>query len=70
MASDDKLTAVLGAAPPASVTALPAAARDRLADQVVAAKEQLERDTEASVATAIAGVPFAVRGLVKKALLG
>lgn len=70
MKPDADLAAVLGAAPPASVAALPAATLDRLTDQVRVAKKQLEDDTEESVRVAIAGVPFAVRGIVKKALLG
>ncbi|MET3962109.1 hypothetical protein ABIE44_002043 [Marmoricola sp. OAE513] len=70
MEPDADLTAVLGAAPPASVAALPPEVQQRLAAQVAEAKRRLESDTEASVQKAIAGVPFAVRGIVKKALLG
>ena len=66
----DELASVLGEAPPASVAALPAAVQQRLAGQVRAAQERLEAETDASVQKAIAGVPFAVRGIVKKALLG
>jgi hypothetical protein len=67
---DADLTAVLGAAPPASVSALPAETLTRLAEQVAQAKKRQQVEMEASVQTAIAGVPFAVRGIVKKALLG
>ena len=66
----DELTSVLGEAPPASVAALPADVKHRLAGQVRAAQERLQAETDASVQKAIAGVPFAVRGIVKKALLG
>lgn len=68
MTSD--LKAVLGAEPPASISELPADVLARLADQIATAKKQQHADMEASVRTAIAGVPFAVRGIVKKALMG
>lgn len=64
----DDLEAVLGAAPPASVAALPQDVRDRLAAQVAEAKDQQQRDVDAAVKKALAGVPFAVRGIVKKAI--
>lgn len=66
----DDLASVLGEEPPASVAALPVAVQQRLAEQVRAAQERLEAETDESVRKAIAGVPFAVRGIVKKALLG
>lgn len=64
------LKAVLGDAPPAAVSALPAEVLARLADQIATAKARQHAEMEASVKTAIAGVPFAVRGIVKKALMG
>ena len=67
---DHDLAEVLGVEPPASVLALPAPVRRRLAEQVAEAQRRQVGDTEKAVATAIAGVPFAVRGIVKKALLG
>lgn len=70
MTSDADLKAVLGAAPPAAVSALPADVLARLAEQVAVAKKRQQVEMEASVKTAIAGVPFAVRGIVKKALMG
>lgn len=70
MKPDDELAAVLGSAPPASVGALPAETLARLAGQVATAKARQQAEMEKSVAVAIAGVPFAVRGIVKKALLG
>ncbi|MFL6159400.1 MAG: hypothetical protein ACJ72D_25225 [Marmoricola sp.] len=70
MKSDVELAQVLGATPPDSVRALPAETLARLADQIAAAKRQQALDMDASVKVAIAGVPFAVRGIVKKALLG
>lgn len=70
MKPDDELAEILGSAPPASVSALPAATLARLAEQVATAKKQQQVDMEASIKVAIAGVPFAVRGIVRKALLG
>ncbi|MCZ4498721.1 MAG: hypothetical protein JWQ74_1274 [Marmoricola sp.] len=70
MTTENDLTAVLGAEPPASVTALPDVALARLTGQIVASKQAHQVEMEASVETAIAGVPFAVRGIVKKAVLG
>ncbi|RNL60544.1 hypothetical protein EFK50_19695 [Nocardioides marmoriginsengisoli] len=69
MKPDADLAAVLGASPPESVSALPAATLSRLAEQIAAAKKRGQAETEESVRTAIAGVPFAVRGIVKKAVL-
>lgn len=70
MKPDAELAAILGSAPPASVSALPAETLRRLAAQVATAKEQQQAAMEESVQVAIAGVPFAVRGIVRKALLG
>lgn len=68
--TDAELTDALRATPPESVRALPPETLARLAEQVRAAKQRLDDETDASVRTAIAGVPFAVRPLVRKALLG
>jgi len=68
--AEDALADVLRATPPHSVRALPDATLARLTEQIRAAKERLDSETEESVRRAIAGVPFAVRPLVKKALLG
>ncbi|MCX6396858.1 MAG: hypothetical protein NTV23_10265 [Propionibacteriales bacterium] len=62
------LAAVLGEEPPASVRALPVETLARLTEQITVARKRQHAEMEASVATAIAGVPFAVRGIVKKAL--
>jgi hypothetical protein len=70
MKADAALAEVLRADPPDSVRALPDATLERLTAQVRAAKARLDSETEESVRKAIAGVPFAVRPLVKKALLG
>lgn len=68
--SDADLARVLGATPPASVSALPAQVLSRFAEQVATAKADQTAAMETSIKVAIAGVPFAVRGIVKKALLG
>jgi len=68
--ADDDLTAVLGSQLPAGIAALAPATLARLAEQISAAKTRQQSEMEASVKTAIAGVPFAVRGIVKKALMG
>ncbi len=70
MKADAELVKVLGDKPPAAISALPAETLARLADQIGKAKKQQAADMEKSVQKAIAGVPFAVRGIVRKALLG
>lgn len=70
MKPDAELAKILGSAPPATVSALPAETLARLADQVGMAKRRQAADMEESIKVAIAGVPFAVRGIVKKAVLG
>ena len=70
MKSDAELIKALGAQPPASISALPPETLARLAEQIGTAKKQQHADMEKSVQKAIAGVPFAVRGIVRKALLG
>lgn len=66
----DDLAKALGASPPDSVGALPPATLSRLAEQIEAAKERQDAEMRSSVQVAIDGVPFAVRGIVRKALLG
>ena len=70
MTADAELTAALGTAPPDSIRALPAETLTRLAGQIDAAKKRQDADMERSVQVAIDGVPFAVRGIVRKALRG
>ena len=70
MTAKDELTQALGATPPDSVGALPAATLTRLAEQIDAAKARQDAELATSVQVAIDGVPFAVRGIVRKALLG
>jgi len=68
--AQDDLAKALGAAPPESVSTLPAATLTRLAEQIDTAKKRQDADLATSVQVAIDGVPFAVRGIVRKALLG
>ena len=68
--SDAELTQALGATAPDAVRALPAETLARLAGQIDAAKQRQDADLGKSVQVAIDGVPFAVRGIVRKALLG
>ena len=70
MKSDAELVNVLGAQPPASISALAPETLARLAEQIGTAKQQQHEAMEKAVQKAIAGVPFAVRGIVRKALLG
>jgi len=67
---DDDLRALLGADPPASVDALPPDERGELADILREAKQRQARTLEAAFVATLKHVPFPVRGLVKKVLLG
>jgi hypothetical protein len=65
-----ELADLLGAAPPAGIAALAAADQQRLAELISAAREKQARDLEAAFAATLKHVPFPVRGLAKKMLLG
>lgn len=65
-----ELSEVLGAPPPDSVAALPAADQQRLVELIAAAREAQASDLEAAFAATLKHVPFPVRGLAKKMLLG
>jgi hypothetical protein len=67
---DDDLRALLGADPPASVTALPAALRAELADVLRDAKRRQARTLEEAFVATLKHVPFPIRGIVKKVLIG
>ena len=67
---DERLRTVLRAEPPAALLALPEAARAEFADLVADARRR-QADTLAEAFTAtLKHVPFPVRGIVKKVLLG
>ncbi len=65
-----QLAELLGATPPDGVTALSAADQARLADLIAAARKKQAADLEAAFAATLKHVPFPVRGLAKKMLLG
>lgn len=68
--SDEQLEALLGAAPPASVLALDADAQAALAEILRDARQRQTRALEESFTATLKHVPFPVRGIVKKVLLG
>ena len=61
---------LLGAEPPAGVAALPDTDRERLVTVIRAARRKQAADLEASFHATLKHIPFPLRGLVKKALLG
>ncbi|MDT4916328.1 MAG: hypothetical protein QOH89_1028 [Pseudonocardiales bacterium] len=67
---DDDLRSLLGADPPASVRELPAAARAELAEILREARKGQDRTMEEAFVATLKHVPFPVRGIVKKVLLG
>jgi hypothetical protein len=67
---DDDLRTLLGADPPASVLALDPADRAALAELVRDSRRRQTRSLEESFTAALKHVPFPVRGIVKKVLLG
>ncbi|HEY2296261.1 MAG TPA: hypothetical protein VGH43_00930 [Jatrophihabitans sp.] len=66
----ESLEELLGAAPPAGVAALPEADRERLVAVIKAARRRQAADLEASFHATVKHIPFPLRGVVKKALLG
>ena len=67
---DDELRAFLGAEPPDSVLSLDAAARAELAGILRDARSRQTRALEESFTATLKHVPFPIRGVVKKVLLG
>jgi hypothetical protein len=67
---DERLRELLGAEPPASVAALDAVARTALADLLEDSRRRQTRSLEDAFTAALKQVPFPVRGIVKKVLLG
>jgi hypothetical protein len=68
--ADARLQKMLRGDPPASVTALDEPARTALADILEDARRRQGRSLEESFAATLKHVPFPVRGIVKKVLLG
>jgi len=67
--SEDPLTRMLGAGPPAAVAALDEAVRAELATVIAEARRKQGADLQEAFAAALKHVPFPVRGIVKKVLL-
>jgi hypothetical protein len=67
---DEDLRALLGADPPASVTSLSPDARGELADILREAKQRQAQSMEDAFVATLKHVPFPVRGIVKKVLIG
>jgi hypothetical protein len=68
--ADEQLRTLLGADPPDSVLALDADARAALAEIVRDSRQRQTRSLEESFTATLKHVPFPVRGIVKKVLLG
>jgi len=67
---DDRLRTLLDSEPPASVLALDEAARADLADLLADSRRRQGRSLEEAFTATLKHVPFPVRGIVKKVLLG
>ncbi|TAM91396.1 MAG: hypothetical protein EPN43_04340 [Jatrophihabitans sp.] len=64
------LDALLGAPPPPGVAALSASEREQLAQVLREARHAQAADLQEAFAQALRHVPFPVRGIVKKVLVG
>ena len=70
MAESQFLEQLLGATPPRGVDALPEPDRTRLVDVIRDARRRQAADLEASFHATLKHIPFPLRGIVKKALVG
>jgi hypothetical protein len=68
--ADDQLRELLRAEPPASVLALDEPRRAELAEVLADARRRQAKSLEEAFAATLKHVPFPVRGIVKKVLLG
>jgi hypothetical protein len=68
--ADERLSKLLGAAPPPGVQQLPEPVRAELADLVEDARRRQAAGLEEAFAATLRHVPFPVRKIVKKVLLG
>jgi hypothetical protein len=66
----ERLHALLAATPPASVLALPEPARAALADLLEDSRRRQDESLEQAFVATLKHVPFPVRGIVRKVLLG
>lgn len=67
---DDRLRELLGGEPPAAVLALPEPDRAAFADLLAECRQRQAQSLQEGFAASLRHVPFPVRGLVKKVLLG
>ena len=67
---DDDLRSLLGADPPATVRQLSAADRTELAEILREARRRQARTLEEAFTATLKHVPFPIRGIVKKVLIG
>ena len=67
---DERLRKLLAADPPTSVLALDETARVALADLLADSRRRQGESLEQAFVSALKHVPFPVRGIVKKVLLG
>lgn len=67
---DDRLRALLGDEPPPAVAGLDDAARTALADLVEDSRRRQAASLEQAFSASLKHVPFPVRGIVRKVLLG
>jgi DNA-binding IclR family transcriptional regulator len=67
---DERLRDLLGAQPPASVTTLDANTRAALADLLEDSRQRQTSAIEDAFTAALKQIPFPVRGIAKKVLLG
>jgi hypothetical protein len=67
---DEDLRSLLGAEPPPRVRGLPDAERAQLAQVLRAARRRQAQTLEEAFAATLKHVPFPVRGIVKKVLMG
>jgi hypothetical protein len=67
---DERLRSLLRAEPPAAVLALPEGARAELADVIEDARRRQEKALGEAFTATLKHVPFPVRGIVKRVLLG
>jgi hypothetical protein len=68
--ADARLRQVLGGEPPAALLGLPEADKTAFADLVEQARRRQREDLGRSFTASLKHVPFPVRGIVKKVLLG
>jgi len=68
--ADERLRKLLRTEPPAAVLALPESSRLELADLLEDARRRQDKTLEEAFNASLKHVPFPVRGIVKKVLLG